>query len=124
MHGRHGAASDLTQQFADEGTAHLVPVLGLYPNYANLVSVQLVDPGGQVLADTALTIQTAPLPPDMPANLVTTAPAGTALGGDFTLVSNFSASNPQMPLIVDNYGDIRWLLDYRSLPELGQLYYD
>ncbi|MDO7886749.1 aryl-sulfate sulfotransferase [Hymenobacter cheonanensis] len=124
VHGRHGAASDLTQQFADEGTMHTVPVLGLYPNYANNVTVQLVDPGGAVLADTALLIQTAALPPDMPASLVTTAPTGGPLGGDFTLVSNFSASNPQMPLIVDNYGEVRWLLDYRSLPELEQLSYD
>jgi arylsulfate sulfotransferase len=123
VHGRHGAASDLTQQFADEGTVHTVPIMGLYPDYANTVSVQLVNPTGQVLADTTLTIQTAPLPPTMPSNLVTTAPAGT-LGGDFTLVSNFSATDPQMPLIVDNYGEVRWLLDYRSLAELGQLSYD
>jgi len=123
VHGRHGAASDLTQQFADEGTVHAVPILGLYPDYANVVSVQLVNPGGQVLADTTLTIQTAPLPPNMPASLVTTAPAG-ALGGDFTLVSNFSATDPQMPLIVDNYGDVRWLLDYRGQAELGKLSYD
>ncbi|MGI4762823.1 MAG: aryl-sulfate sulfotransferase [Janthinobacterium lividum] len=124
VHGRHGTASDLTQQFADEGTVHTVPILGLYPDYANSVSVQLVDPSGRVLADTALTIQTQALPPDMPASLVTTAPTGGALGGDFTLVSNFSATDPQMPLIVDNYGDIRWLLDYRGLAELGQLSYD
>ena len=123
VHGRHGPASDLTQQFTDEGTVHAVPILGLYPDYANAVSVQLVNPGGQVLADTTLTIQTAPLPPDMPASLVTTAPTGP-LGGDFTLVSNFSATNPQMPLIVDNYGDVRWLLDYRTLADLGQLSYD
>jgi arylsulfate sulfotransferase len=123
VHGRHGTASDLTHQFADEGTVHTVPILGLYPDYANNVTVELVDPSGQVLADTALSIQTAALPPDMPTSLVTTAPTGT-LGGNFTLVSNFSASAPQMPLIVDNYGDIRWLLDYRKLPDLAQLSYD
>jgi len=124
VHGRHGAASDLTQQFADEGKVGTVPIMGLYPDYANSVSVQLVSPAGQLLADTTFTIQTAPLPPNMPTTLVTTAPTGAALGGDFTLVSNFSATAPQMPLIMDNYGDIRWLLDYRSLPELGQLSYD
>ena len=124
VHGRHGAASDFTQQFSDEGTAHTVPILGLYPSYANAVDVQLVNPTGQVLADTTLTIQTGPLPANMPASLVTMAPAGTALGGDFMLVSNFSATDPQIPLIVDNYGEIRWLLDYHGLAELGQLSYD
>ncbi|QKG56103.1 aryl-sulfate sulfotransferase [Hymenobacter sp. BRD128] len=29
-----------------------------------------------------------------------------------------------MPLILDNYGEIRWLLDYSSSPELAQLFYD
>ncbi len=124
VHGRHGPASDLTQQFNDEGTAHTVPIMGLYANYANSVTVALVNPTGQVLADTTLTIQTAALPPNMPTDLVTAEPTGAALGADFTLVSNFSAANPQMPLIVDNYGDIRWLLDYRTLAELGQLSYD
>ena len=123
VHGRHGAASDIVQQFSDEGTTHTVPVLGLYADYANALNAQLISPAGQVLADTALTIQTGPLPANMPAALVAV-PAGTALGGDFTLVSNFSAASPQIPLIVDNYGDIRWLLDYHSLPGLAQLSYD
>ncbi|QKG56102.1 arylsulfate sulfotransferase N-terminal domain-containing protein [Hymenobacter sp. BRD128] len=66
IHGRHGAASDVVQQFSDEGTTHTVPILGLYANYANSVDVQLVNPAGQTLADTTLTIQTGPLPANMP----------------------------------------------------------
>ena len=124
VHGRHGAASDFAQQFDDEGLAHTVPVLGLYADYANAVDVQLVNPAGRVLADTALTIQTGPLPADMLTGYVAVPPAGAALGGDFTLVSNFSAANPQIPLIVDNDGEIRWLLDYHSSPELATLFYD
>jgi arylsulfate sulfotransferase len=86
--------------------------------------VQLVNPLGQVLADTTLIIRTGALPPDMPTSIVASEQTGAALGGEFTLVSNFSATNPQMPLMVDNYGDIRWVLDYRTCPELAGLYYD
>jgi arylsulfate sulfotransferase len=124
VHGRHGAASDVVQQFSDEGTAHTVPILGLYADYANQVQVQLVNPSGQALADTTLTIQTGPLPADMPTVRLAEGAPPSGLGGDFTLVSNFSASDPQVPLVLDNYGDIRWLLDYSSNPDLAHLYYD
>jgi arylsulfate sulfotransferase len=124
VHGRHGAASDVVQQFNDEGTSHSVPILGLYANYANSVQVQLVNPAGQALADTTLVIQTGPLPANMPTINVAESTPPSGLGGDFSLVSNFSASNPQVPLMLDNYGDIRWLLDYSNNPELAQLYYD
>ncbi len=124
VHGRHGAASDVVQQFSDEGTTHTVPILGLYADYANSVQVQLVNPEGQALADTTLTIQTGPLPANMPTVSVAQGTPPSGLGGDFSLVSNFSVSNPQIPLVLDNYGDIRWLLDYSSSPELAHLSYD
>ncbi|AMJ65646.1 aryl-sulfate sulfotransferase [Hymenobacter sp. PAMC 26628] len=127
VHGRHGADSDVVQQFDDRGTAHTVPVLGLYADYANRVELQQLDPAGRVLADTTLTIATGPLPPGMPTSISVTERSGAPLGGNFTLVSNFSASNPQIPLIVDNYGDVRWLLNYASNtanPELQSLSYD
>ncbi|QKG52217.1 aryl-sulfate sulfotransferase [Hymenobacter sp. BRD67] len=124
VHGKHGADSDVVQQFDDSGTTHSVPILGLYADFDNKVDVQLTDAQGLALADTTLTIHTGALPPAMPTAItVTTAPT-VPLGGNFTLVSNFSASNPQVPLIVDNYGDIRWLLDYSSHPVLNQLSYD
>jgi arylsulfate sulfotransferase len=124
VHGRHGAGSDVVQQFDDSGTSHSVPVLGLYPDFDNTVDLLLTDARGQLLADTTLTIHAGPLPANMPTAItVTTAPA-VPLGSNFMLVSNFSSSNPQMPLLVDNYGDIRWVLDYSSSPVLKQLSYD
>ena len=39
------------------------------------------------------------------------------------LVSNYSRTNPQIPFMVDNYGDIRWLLDYTTQPELKNMTY-
>ena len=124
IHGRHGSDSDVVQQFNDQGMAHSVAVLGLYASYDNSVDVQLVNPQGQVLADTTLGIQTGGLPANMPTSIIATEKSSTALGSAFSLVSNFSASNPQVPLMVDNYGDIRWALDYSSCPELALLSYD
>ena len=124
VHGRHGAGSDVVQQFDDAGTSHSVPVLGLYADTDNPVTVSLTDAQGRALADTTLLIHAGPLPANMPTAItVATAPT-VPLGANYMLVSNFSAANPQMPLIVDNYGDIRWVLDYSGSPVLKQLSYD
>ncbi|MFD1470472.1 aryl-sulfate sulfotransferase [Hymenobacter caeli] len=127
VHGKHGADSDVVQQFSDRGTSHVVPVLGLYADYANLVELQQLDATGRLLADTTLVVRTGPLPPNMPTSINVTANAGQPLDGQFALVSNFSAMNPEVPLIIDNYGDIRWLLNYAANatnPELQKLSYD
>ena len=127
VHGRHGPGSDVVQQFKDQGKTHAMPVLGLYANYANAVDLLVLDSTGRVLADTALILRTGALPPNMPTSINVTHAATGALGGGFALVSNFSATNPQVPLVVDNYGDIRWLLNYAANPtnpELQKLSYD
>ena len=124
VHGRHGAASDVVQRYHDTDTTHTVPVLGLYADYANQVDVTFTAENGWLVEKTALTITTGPLPPNLPTAIAVTTATPTGLGANLTLVSNFSASNPQVPLVVDNYGDIRWVLDYRTHPVLQHLTYD
>ena len=124
VHGKHGPASDVVAHYHDAGTTHKVPVLGLYADYANAVDIAFASEDGLQVDTTSLEITTRALPPNMPTAIaVTTAPT-TELGSNLSLVSNFSASNPQMPLVVDNYGDIRWVLDYRTHPVLQNLSYD
>ena len=124
VHGKHGKASDVVQRYHDANTTHAVPVLGLYADYANEVEITFASEDGWQVDTTSLQITTGALPPNLPTAIaVTTAPT-TGLGAALTLVSNFSASNPQMPLVVDNYGDIRWVLDFRTHPVLLHLAYD
>ena len=124
VHGKHGEPSDVVQRYHDAGTRHTVPVLGLYADYANDVDITFASEDGWRVDTTSLQITTGALPPNLPTAIaVTTAPT-TDLGSALTLVSNFSASTPHMPLVVDNYGDIRWVLDFRTHPVLQRLSYD
>lgn len=130
--GKNGPASDIEHVFNDEGLLHSVPVIGLYGNFANTVDIRLINNGGDTVAKTSINIQTAPLPANMPTSIVPDVlPAGPVEKG-IDLVSNFSAGtplvytpgSPQIPLMVDNFGDIRWLLDYTNSPDVNSLFYD
>lgn len=122
--GKNGPASDIEHVFADTGLLHSVAVIGLYASYANTVDIRLINNSGDTLAKTTINIQTGALPANLPTSIVADVlPAGQVEKG-MNLVSNFSAGDPQIPLLVDSYGDIRWLLDYTTHPYLNKLSYD
>ena len=124
VHGKHGETSDVVQRYYDADTTHTVPVLGLYADYTNEVDINFASEDGWLEQNTSLTVTTGALPPNLPTTIAVNQAPTTKLGGALTLVSNFSASNPRMPLVVDNYGDIRWVLDFRTHPVLQRLSYD
>jgi arylsulfate sulfotransferase len=124
--GQDSTASDITQVFDDKGLTHIVPILGLYPDYNNNVEVYLVDDNGNDIAKTTLTVQTEPLPSAMPNYMhVDVADYGNMEPG-LNLVSNLSSYPvfPVYPYIVDNFGKIRWYLDFGKSTELNKLFYD
>ena len=104
-------------------TTHEVPVLGLYPNYTNDVGITFASEDGWRMDTTSVEITTGALPPNLPTAITVTTPR-TTVPSSLNLVSNFSASNPQMPLVANNFGDIRWVLDFRTHPVLQRLTYD
>lgn len=129
--GKNGPLSDIEHVFNDQGTAHSIPVIGLYSDFANTVDIRIINTKGDTLGKSSISIQTGPLPAHMPTIVLDVPPAGQTEKG-INLVSNFSAGNapvytpgaPQIPLMVDQYGDIRWLLDYSTHPDLNSLFYD
>lgn len=130
--GKNGAASDIEHVFNDDGLSHSIPVIGLYADFANTVNIRLIDQGGDTVAKTSISIQTGHLPANLPTLIVPNVLPSGSLEKGINLVSNFSAGTPlirtegapQIPLMVDNYGDIRWLLDYTTHPDLNSLFYD
>ena len=113
--------------FADTGVLHSVPVIGLYANYTNTVDIRLINNSGDTLAKTTINIQTGALPANLPASIVADVLPTAQVEKGMNLVSNFSEiglPKSLIPLMVDNYGDIRWLLDYTSHPDLKNLLYD
>lgn len=129
--GKNGASSDIGNVFNDDGSYHSVPVIGLYGDFLNTVDIRLINNSGDTVAKTTINIQTGPLPPNMPVIVSDVHQTGQTEKG-VNLVSNFSAGTPlvrtpgapQIPLMVDNYGDIRWLLDFTTHPDLNALFYD
>jgi arylsulfate sulfotransferase len=125
--GKNGAASDIKHVFNDEGLYHSVPVIGLYASFINTVNIRLINNSGDTVAKTSVNIQTGDLPPTLYTSIVADVfPTGQVEEG-INLVSNFSRiglPQPLIPLMVDNYGDIRWLLDYTNHPALNQLSYN
>ena len=125
--GRNGPSSDVGKGWDVVGTVHDVPVLGLYPGGVNTVDLTFKDAGGAELARKTYSITTAPLPPaTYPQISIDTRRAGLLAPG-MTLVSyfGFRTSNvPQTPFIFDEFGDVRWYLDFSTTPVLSALFYD
>lgn len=123
--GKHSTeADDIVHVFNDAGLSHAVPVIGLYADYLNTVNIRLINEKGDTVAKAVVTIQTGQLPAGLPTSIVADIYPNNLSEPGVNLVSNYSAANPQIPLIVDNYGEIRWLLDYTTHPSLKMLRYD
>jgi arylsulfate sulfotransferase len=103
-----------------------LPILGLYPNVDNAITLRFLDESGTLLGDTTHTITTPPLLADLPAITINVA-APHAMKPGMNLVSYFghdSELTPQRPFIFDDAGTIRWYLDLRNHPNLSTLFYD
>ena len=121
--GKHGKITDIEHTFEDMGTNHSISVTGLYPNFSNTVDIRMVNQKGDTLATATTIIQTGDLPPNMPTSMVAAPFDESKVAPGLILVSNYSTF-PMTPYFMDAYGEIRWVLDYRSHPQLNTLNYD
>ncbi len=125
--GKNGVNSDIVHQFNDLGLSHSVPILGLYADFENTVEISLINESGKTVANSTIKIKTDPLPPILPSSIEVTTAKLEKMEKGLNLVSNFSrfyTGVALVPLMVDNYGDIRWLLDFSKHYELSTLYFD
>lgn len=124
--GQDGPGSDISQEFSDDGLNHIVPVLGLYPNYDNSIDVYLVDDEGNNLSKTTLSVHTGALPATMPNYMHVDNSDYAQMEPGVNLVSSLSTypAAPEFPYIADNYGRIRWYLDFTNNAQLNKLFYD
>lgn len=123
--GQNGTASDITQRFSGVNTSFALPILGLYPSAVNSVEIRLFDTSGSLLEERTETITTTGLIADMPQITVDVPFSGSA--PVFNLVNYFgfeSSFRPQRPFIFDQFGDIRWYLDFSSHPTFSNLFFD
>lgn len=123
--GKNGPLSDVIKDFTTPALLHGLPILGLYGDYNNEVEVTLFNASGASLGTSTFNIPTTPLISDMPAISIQSNNVQKEPG--MTLVSYFGsngASSGQKPFIFDEFGDIRWYLDFSANPVLANLFYD
>lgn len=123
--GKNGSASTVTKRFSGTGTSFELEVLGLYANYENEIEIRLLGSSGTILETQMVKVQTDPLIDEMP--VITIDVPANAAGPIFNFVNYFGfvdSFRPQRPFIFDQFGEIRWYLDFSSHPTLNDLFYD
>lgn len=124
--GIHGSASDVVQTFTDSGSYHKIPVLGLYINHLNTVDIAVIDSKNDT-AKATFTIQTLPLiDSHLPSSITIDYANRANMQSGFNLISNLINYPvlPDLPYMMDSFGDIRWCLYFANDPVLSKLSYD
>ena len=125
VYGKHGDNSNIEHVFNDKGFSHAIPVIGLYAHYNNKVEIVLFNDNNDSIGKSTIHIQTGSLPAaGLPASIIVDSAEYDNMEPGINLVSSRISSNPRIPFMVDDYGDIRWLLDYRTNSTLKTLNYD
>lgn len=123
--GRRGAASNVIRHSSGSATRIDMDIFGLYEDHENLLEINLLDDSGNSLETQTLSIQTAPLIAEMPQITIDTPSDASELELNFVNYFGFTDQfRPQRAFIFDQFGDIRWYLDFSSHPTLNQLFYD
>lgn len=124
--GQDDATGEVRHRFNATTQEARFPVLGLYPNVDNPITLRFFDAAGALLGEINRDVMTRPLLPDLPEVTIDVATPGAMTPG-MNLVSYFghdSQLNPQRPFIFDATGAIRWYLDFTYHPSLSNLFYD
>jgi len=117
----------LRHSFTEMTREATIPVLGLYPDRTNEVTLRLLDEQRMLLDETTFRIRTDPADDRLP-SIEVEAAAGDEMAPGMTLVSYYGQEpdgepTPHMPLIFDTSGELRWYLDFADHPTLGELNY-
>ncbi|NQZ43034.1 MAG: aryl-sulfate sulfotransferase [Flavobacteriaceae bacterium] len=123
--GRRGNASTLTRSFPGTATSFELDIIGLYADYDNELVLRFYDGSGTLVETQTVNVQTAALIDDMPQIVIDTPSNASELEFNFVNYFGFSLSfRPQRAFIFDQFGDIRWYLDFITHPTLNSLFYD
>lgn len=119
---KNPAQGEFTKTFTHKGGIKNYPVLGLFYNHLNKITIQYEVDDTIVYSDTR-EIQIGDPPGYLPEIIIDVVrPEQMTLG--MHLVSYRAKGNPTVAFMFDNDGEIRWLLDYTRHPELHNLNFD
>lgn len=123
--GKKNSSANVSGPVIAAATHHSLVILGLYPSHNNEVIISFSDPSGNDLGAYSFRVQTGELSEQLPTVSIETSKWSKIAG--MTLVSYLAyktSNNYHLPFIFDEFGDIRWYLDYGTHPVLQTLNYD
>ncbi len=112
---------DLVKTFSHDGTSRTYPVLGLYYDHENEVVIDWTSTSGTT-TETFM-IATPPQPDYIPEIDIVVADTDEMEAG-MTFVSYRVENNPNKPFMVDETGEVRYVLDFTGHPDFDYLNYD
>jgi len=117
--------NNLIHRFEKSDTSFTLPVLGLYVAHSNHLHIRFYDSENQLLGQETRLIDTPQLFPEPPTIEIIVNTERKKSG--MNLVTYAGRTNPplpQMPIIFDQYGHIRWYADLSTHPTMRGLNYD
>ncbi len=123
VHGKKGEAGTITHLCHEDIPHQSVPVFGLYADYDNVVDLTFTDREGRERGSTTIHIRTAPLTvQDFPQwKLIKSQPEKMEPGVNLISYPGMSDADVSLPYMIDNEGELRWLLLLKSSPDLQRL---
>lgn len=97
-----------------------IPILGLYPNYNNIVELIYTNKNGKERIRKILNIQTQPVETNAFSafDVVVAKPEKMEPGMNLVCSPGLNEFDTSCPYIVDTDGELRWLLDWKNNPDL------
>jgi len=125
VQGKNGSAGTITHLCHADIPRQSVPILGLYPDHDNVVNLIFTDREGNERGKTTIHIQTAALTvQDFPRWKIVKSRADKMEPGlNLVHYPGRSEADVSLPYMVDQEGELRWLLQLKSSPELQRLSY-
>ena len=121
--GKYGPYGTITHRCQDDKPRQTVPVLGLYADYENVVKLTFTSMDGKERGSTTIRIRTEAIKmQDFPKwKQVKAQPQKMEPGVTLINYPGQSEADVSMPYMIDNEGEIRWLLLFKSSPQLQKL---
>jgi arylsulfate sulfotransferase len=120
VRGKHGQFGTITHLCSDDTPRQSVPILGLYADYDNVVDLAFTDLEGKERGSTTIHIRTqAVTVQDFPKWKIVKGQTDKMESG-VNLVSypGQSEIDTSLPYMIDNEGELRWLLLLKKSPDL------
>lgn len=123
VHGKNGPQGNITHLLQETTPRQRVPILGLYPDYNNVVDLAFTDMEGKVRGSTRINIQTNAIAiADFPKwKLLKSSIAKIEPGINLINYPGMSEADASLPYMIDNEGELRWVLDLKKSAELQHL---